>query len=112
MEKTITELWVEQAKSRGKCKILNNLPIDFASENKYTYDFRFEKNNHFSSGCAVVIFCQAKTISRLTEEWGYSFDVRDKQVIWEHFQNAQAYLPDDLKKYIEKYILENEINYE
>lgn len=114
MEKTITELWVEQAKSRGKIKIILQEPIVFTSENSYEYDIRFEKNTYFSTGEAVVIFCRSKNWShdRQFEEYGYLFEIKDKKVIWKHLQNAEAYFPDDLKEYIGKFILENEINYE
>ena len=112
-EKTITELWVEQAKSRGKYKIKITEPIVFISENSYDYDFSFGRNC-YSGVKEVIIFCHSKNCSKDNqfEELGYSFEIKDKQVIWKHIQNAEAYFPDDLKTYIEKYILENEIVFE
>lgn len=62
------------------------------------YDFYL---NHENDKATICIFLRLNGVDK---EIGYSFEVKNKKVIWKHLLNAEALFPEDLKKYIEKWV--------
>jgi hypothetical protein len=102
-EKTITELWIEQAKEKANWTLrISSDEFEFKSENlfEYTFSFGFSEDKIIED---VIIFLRTYS----DEEYGYTFTVQNKKIMWENNASHAAYFPDDLKEHLNKCLIEN-----
>lgn len=94
--KTITDLWIEEAKEKfsDKSPTFISDTFYFNSENSFKYDFHVEDNN-------IQIFCNSEN----NEDYGYIFKIKNNQIVW--IDETKALLPNDLIVYIENWIKNN-----